>query len=190
MQEKPTNATEAHQRCLHHPKEVLFLRSRLEYTGSSMTNAHHYELSVKWTGNRGDGTKDYRSYDRAHLITAPGKPDLVGSSDPKFRGDPTRWNPEELLLASLSACHMLWYLHLCSEQKIIVMEYVDRPIGEMIVEASGLGRFKEATMRPVIVITDAARIADAEKLHAEAHKKCFIANSVNFPVKVESSIKT
>lgn len=154
-----------------------------------MANAFHYELAVTWTGNTGQGTKDYRSYERSHVVTAPGKPDLVGSSDPKFKGDPKRWNPEELLLASLSACHMLWYLHLCSEQKIIVTEYIDRPTGEMIVEPTGSGRFKEATMRPSIVITDAARIADAEKLHHEAHKKCFIANSVNFPVKVESSIR-
>lgn len=153
-----------------------------------MANELHYEITVTWTGNTGQGTRDYRSYERAHTVTGPGKPDLVGSSDPKFRGDAKRWNPEELLLASLSACHMLWYLHLCAESKIVVTEYVDRPTGEMVIEASGLGRFKEATMRPSITITDSSRIADAEKLHEEAHKKCFIANSVNFPVKAEPVI--
>src|SRR5579872_7075602 len=107
---------------------------------------HLYRISMKWTGNTGQGTKDYRSYERSHVISSQGKPDLLGSSDPLFRGDATKYNPEELLLAALSACHMLWYLHLCSEKKITVVEYIDQPTALMIIETSGSGRFKEATM--------------------------------------------
>lgn len=153
-----------------------------------MANEHTYKITLKWTGNSGSGTKDYRSYERSHLVLSEGKPDLSCSSDPAFKGDPTKWNPEELLLSSLSSCHMLWYLHLCSVNKIVVTEYVDRPVGVMTVDASGDGRYKEAILNPSIVITDAARIPDAVKLHHEAHKKCFIANSINFPVQIVPTI--
>lgn len=149
---------------------------------------HRYQISVKWTGNTGQGTKDYRGYERSHLISCPGKPDLLGTSDPKFRGDPTKYNPEELLLASLSACHMLWYLHLCSDSKIVVIEYVDNPTAVMVVEPSGSGRFKEATLQPSIILAN-DKVVEAERLHEEAHKKCFIANSVNFPIILKPNIQ-
>jgi organic hydroperoxide reductase OsmC/OhrA len=150
---------------------------------------HLYQITVQWTGNTGEGTKDYRAYTRDHLISSKGKPDLLGSSDPMFRGDATRYNPEELLLAALSSCHMLWFLHLCSDRKITVVEYVDQPTAVMLLDATGTGRFTEATLHPSIVITDKARADEAEKLHEIAHKKCFIANSINFPTKIVSSIK-
>lgn len=154
-----------------------------------MQREHSYKIDIKWTGNTGDGTRDVRSYERDHLIQAPGKPDIVCSSDPSFpKGDGTKWNPEELLIASLASCHMLWYLHLCADRKIIVMDYQDRPSGQLVIEA-GEGRFKEIVLNPLVTITDATRIHDAEKLHEQAHHKCFIARSINFPVKLNPRIR-
>lgn len=145
---------------------------------------HKYQITLVWSGNRGEGTKDYRAYDRSYLITAPGKPELLGSSDPMFRGDPKKYNPEELLLASLSSCHMLWYLHLCADHKIVITAYEDQPTAAMVVEPSGSGFFKEAMLNPVITLTDQLQIDLAKSLHEIAHKKCFIANSINFPLKI------
>lgn len=150
-----------------------------------MAKEHLYEVKLEWTGNKGEGTKDYRSYERSYSITGKDKPDLLGSSDPAYRGDPTRWNPEEMLLASLSACHMLWYLHLCSEKKIIVNGYQDNPVAVMVVDGAGTGKISEAILKPTVTLADPSRQADAETLHHPAHEKCFIANSVNFSVKIE-----
>ena len=144
--------------------------------------AHYYETNLKWTGNQGEGTGSYRSYERDHTITIPGKPDILGSSDPAFRGDPSRHNPEELLVASLSACHMLWYLHLCASHKIVVLAYEDRATGEMVENADGSGRFKSVTLHPNITLADPAMKVKAEALHEKANQACFIANSCNFPV--------
>lgn len=155
-----------------------------------MSKEHNYTIAMEWTGNTGQGTKDYRSYERSFAITHEEKPILAGSSDPLFRGDPKKWNPEELLLASLASCHMLWYLHLCSDHKIIVTKYLDRPTAIMMIDSSGKGYFKEATLNPLITITDATRIADAEGLHEEAHHKCFIANSINFPLSILPKFNT
>lgn len=147
-----------------------------------MAKEHGYQINVTWTGNTGVGTQDYRSYERSLVVQAPGKPDLAGSSDPAFRGDVARWNPEELLLASLSACHMLWYLHLCSVNKIVVTEYQDLPTAALQIESSGEGQITGATLQPKITITAADQIELATHLHEEAHKKCFIAKSLKFPV--------
>ena len=149
-----------------------------------MSKSHHYKLSVQWTGNTGKGTSDYRSYERSHRISAENKPPIEASSDPAFRGDASKYNPEELLLASLSGCHMLWFLHLCSDHGIVVMDYKDEPVGTMIETESG-GKFKEAILEPLVTITDRALVEKANALHAEANRLCFIANSVNFPVKHE-----
>lgn len=119
-------------------------------------------------------------------MSAPGKPELFGSSDPAFRGDPTRYNPEELLLASLSSCHMLWFLHLCAEAGIVVLDYVDNPTGVMEETAEG-GAFKEATLRPIVTVKEGSE-ALINELHQKANKKCFIANSVNFPVKHKATM--
>ncbi|HTH82260.1 MAG TPA: OsmC family protein [Mucilaginibacter sp.] len=143
---------------------------------------HHYKATVKWTGNLGTGTRSYRAFDRNHEISVEGKPTIPGSSDPSFRGDPARYNPEELLVISLSTCHMLWYLHLCSEARVVVVEYTDNATGTMIETADGGGHFSEVTLYPQVMVSDASMIDKANSLHRDAHKKCFIANSCNFPV--------
>ncbi len=150
---------------------------------------HHYTVKVTWTGNRGAGTSGYREYDRDHVISAEGKPDIVGSSDPAFRGDPKRWNPEELLLASISACHKLWYLHFCAVSGVVVSDYVDEPEATMVLKKDGAGNFTEAVLKPVVTLAKGDP-QTAQELHAEAHDKCFIAASVNFPIRVELTIKT
>ncbi len=150
---------------------------------------HHYTVKVTWTGNRGAGTSGYREYDRDHVISAEGKPDIVGSSDPAFRGDPKRWNPEELLLASISACHKLWYLHFCAVSGVVVSDYVDEPEATMVLKKDGAGNFAEAVLKPVVTLAKGDP-QTAQELHAEAHDKCFIAASVNFPIRVEPTIKT
>jgi organic hydroperoxide reductase OsmC/OhrA len=153
-----------------------------------MTRQHHYDLQVVWTGNLGQGTSGYRAYSRDHEITAPGRTPLPGSSDPAFRGDPGRYSPEDLLVASLSACHMLWYLHLCADSGIVVEEYVDAATGVMVESADGGGRFKEVVLRPTVVVRAGADRDLAVGLHERAHALCFIANSVNFDVRCEPAL--
>lgn len=155
----------------------------------SRERSHRYQTRVEWTGNLGRGTADYRAYSRDHVVSAPGRPPLAGSSDPAFRGDAARWNPEDLLLASLSSCHMLWYLHLCSAAGIVVQAYRDEAEGTMVEDEGGGGRFTAATLRPVATLAPGADAARALALHEEAHRLCFIANSVNFPVALEPRIE-
>jgi organic hydroperoxide reductase OsmC/OhrA len=143
---------------------------------------HTYIVHVTWTGNQGTGTSSARAYSRAHLIEAPGKPAIEGSSDPAFRGDPARWNPEELLLASLAACHKLWYLGLCAESGLIVTEYEDHAEAVMEEQPDGAGQFVSATLRPQVTLAPGSNTALANALHQKAHAMCFIARSVNFPV--------
>ena len=150
---------------------------------------HSYAVTVEWTGNTGSGTSGYRTYERAHTILAEGKPAIPGSSDPSFRGDPARYNPEDLLVGSLSACHMLWYLHLCSVGGIVVTGYLDRAEGVMVEDASGGGRFVSVTLRPEVTLAAGTDEAAALAAHHEAHEKCFVANSVNFPVAIEPVIR-
>ena len=149
---------------------------------------HHYEVRVDWTGNDGDGTKSYKSYRRDHSIQSAGKPEISGSSDPSFRGDPARYNPEELLVASLSACHMLWYLHLCAVNDVIVREYRDAAFGVMEENQDGSGEFVQVVLKPVVKISVDSDRAKALALHHEAHGLCFIARSVKFPVEVVPEI--
>lgn len=150
--------------------------------------SHNYEIRVDWTGNDGQGTSTYRSYRRDHTLTAPGKPPLLASSDPAFRGDGTRYNPEDLLVGSLSACHMLWYLHLCSANQIVVVEYQDNATGEMKEDDKGSARFVQVLLRPKVTIAAGGDREKARELHQEAHRLCFIAKSVNFPVEAEPEI--
>jgi organic hydroperoxide reductase OsmC/OhrA len=148
-----------------------------------MAKEHHYEITTTWTGNLGSGTSHSRDYARDHEITAPFKVSAVlGSSDPAFRGNPSRYNPEELLVACLSSCHMLWFLHLCAEAGIVVTSYSDAATGTMAEHADGGGEFTRVTLHPHAVITDPRRIAETTDLHAKAHHLCFIARSMNFPV--------
>jgi organic hydroperoxide reductase OsmC/OhrA len=148
---------------------------------------HRYSVTVTWTGNTGTGTSTYRSYERAHEISAEGKAVIAASSDAAFRGDRTRWNPEELLVAALSSCHQLAYLHLCAVAGIVVVDYVDHAEGWMEETPDGAGQFTRVMLRPKVTIS-AGNPAKAKELHHEAHEKCFIARSVNFPVECEAEI--
>jgi len=155
-----------------------------------MTTAlHSYATDLVWTGNRGEGTSGYRAYDRAHEISVAGKPVIPGSSDPHFRGDATRYNPEELLVASLSACHMLWFLHLCADAGIRVERYTDSATGAMQETADGGGHFTEVVLRPAVRIAGDVEHARIDALHERAHELCFIAQSVNFPVRCEATLE-
>lgn len=151
---------------------------------------HTYQLQIEWTGNDGPGTANYRSYRRDHTISVGGKPPIAASSDPAFRGDPARYNPEELLVAALSSCHMLAYLHLCAVNKISVVEYRDSPSGLMRENADGSGEFVKVQLRPTVVVTPESDTAVAQRLHEQAHHLCFIARSVNFPVTTEPHTST
>ncbi|MBP0614854.1 OsmC family protein [Jiella mangrovi] len=149
---------------------------------------HRYAVRLEWTGNEGEGTTNYRAYSRDHVLSADGKAAIEGSADPAFRGDPARWNPEEMLLASLSACHQLWYLHLCAVAGVVVTGYADAAEGEMQEAPDGGGAFVRAVLRPKVTIAAGSDAAKAKALHHGAHEKCFVARSVNFPVLCEPEI--
>jgi len=149
---------------------------------------HTYRLQLHWDGSFKESTASYTSYTRNHTIKAEGKPNLLGSSDPHFRGDIERYNPEELFLSSISSCHMLWYLHLCTDQKILVTSYTDQPEGKMETEGDGSGRFSKVVLRPEIIISSKSNLQKAHALHEQAHKMCFIANSCNFPITCKPKI--
>ncbi|MFY0652213.1 MAG: OsmC family protein [Cyclobacteriaceae bacterium] len=153
-----------------------------------MKREKRYTIEMKWTGNLGMGTESYTAYTRNHEIKKNGGLTIPGSSDPAFRGDRERYNPEELLLSTLSSCHMLMYLHFCALNKITVIEYIDKPEGTMQEDERGSGRFITATLNPAIKILEADKVDKAVELHHQAHEYCFIANSVNFPVNVEPNI--
>jgi|SRR6516225_8435004 organic hydroperoxide reductase OsmC/OhrA len=150
-----------------------------------MHKQHQYEIDLNWTGNTGEGTKTYRSYQRNHEISAKGKPVIHCSSDPVFRGDPSRYNPEDMLVASLSACHLLTYLHLCADNGVVVEKYIDKASGTMEEVGRG-GHFTEVILRPMVTVADSSMIEKANELHHEANKYCFIASSINFPVRHEA----
>jgi organic hydroperoxide reductase OsmC/OhrA len=150
-----------------------------------MATEHNYSLNTLWTGNKGQGTTSPKDYERSHTISISNKPDMACSSDTPFRGDNTRHNPEDFLLASLSSCHMLWYLHICADAGIIVTAYTDNATGKMVETQGGGGHFTEVTLHPVVTVTHTSMIDKANELHEKANEKCFIANSVNFPVKHE-----
>jgi organic hydroperoxide reductase OsmC/OhrA len=153
-----------------------------------MARIHSYRLSVTWTGNQGTGTSGYRAYRRDHDVAAEGRPVIAASSDPVFRGDPARWNPELQLVAALSECHMLAYLHVCTVAGVIVTSYTDEPDGTMTETDDGGGHFTEVVLRPRVTVASADMIQAATSLHREAHEKCFIASSVNFPVRHEPAV--
>ncbi|MBI3542720.1 MAG: OsmC family protein [Deltaproteobacteria bacterium] len=151
---------------------------------------HRFEA---WTGNKGTGTSGYAAYSRDHVIRVPGKPELRASSAPAFRGDGSLHNPEDLLVASLSTCHMLWFLHVASDAGLIVTGYVDSASGTMVVESGGAGQFASVVLRPRVTVAGGSAGgpdvgAHVAELHHKAHEKCFIARSVNFPVTIEGSV--
>lgn len=149
---------------------------------------HEYDVQVTWTGNHGTGTSAYTAYGREHEVEAARAPTILGSADPAFRGDPTRWNPEQLQVAALSQCHMLWYLNLAAEAGVIVTAYEDRAHGVMAQERTGGGQFESVTLRPRVTISADSDPEVAEQTHAKVPKVCFIARSVNFPVHHEPVI--
>jgi len=149
---------------------------------------HNYDVTVTWTGNRGSGTSGHRAYARDHEVTAAGPAPISASSDPAFRGDPGRWNPELELTAAISQCHMLWYLHLCAVAGVTVTGYADDARGTMAETEDGGGHFTEVVLRPRITVADASMLEVAASLHKEANAKCFIANSVNFTIRHEPFI--
>lgn len=149
---------------------------------------HRYALTTTWTGDLGTGTSGYRDYRRDVTIAVDGKPDLLASSDKPFRGDPSRWNPEDLLLASLSECHLLSYLHACVTAGVVVVGYRDEATGMMRENGRGGGAFVEVMLHPEVVVADESMIEAAQQAHAQAREWCFIANSVNFPVRHEATV--
>ncbi|MEO6838647.1 MAG: OsmC family protein [Ginsengibacter sp.] len=155
-----------------------------------MHEQHNYNLTIKWTGNKGTGTSNYKAFDRSYSIFINNKTQILGSSDPAFLGDKTKHNPEELLVASLSSCHMLWYLHLCAEAKVVVVNYMDNATGTMSETTNGGGHFTEVTLNPIVTVTEHSMVEKAKELHKKANELCFIANSVNFPVRHNATIET
>ncbi len=147
-----------------------------------MSEQHNYKLTIKWTGNKGSGTSGYKEYERSHSILVNDKVEIVGSSDPAFRGDKTKHNPEELLIASISSCHMLSYLHLCAVAGVVVTDYIDNATGIMMETTNGGGKFTEVILHPAVTIQDILMKEKANELHKKANELCFIANSLNFPV--------
>ncbi len=138
-----------------------------------MKGQHNYSLQLKWTGNKGTGTSNYRAYERSYTIFVENKADLLGSSDPAFRGDRTKHNPEEFLVASLSSCHMLSYLHLCAEAGVVVTDYADNAIGIMMETSNGGGHFTEVTLNPIVIVTEFSMIEKANELHKKANEMCY-----------------
>ena len=172
-----------------------------------MTATHTYTVDVTWTGAGPTGTTSYTAYSRTHEVATAGRPVLLGSADPEFRGDPARYSPEQLFVASLSQCHMLWFLHLAARDGVVVTGYQDEAVGTMRVESAGAGQFINVVLRPHVTVripapagsptsapagSPASSPADAPvtdarlaAVHELAHEHCFVSRSVNFPVLVE-----
>ncbi|MDO4230889.1 MAG: OsmC family protein [Lautropia sp.] len=151
---------------------------------------HRYQSTVEWTGNRGSGTSSYTAYSRDFIATIPGKPVLPGSADPAFRGNASRWNPEDMLLAATSACHKLWYLHLCAVNRITVLSYTDHAEATMDEgDAQHAGRFVSITLHPHVQISADSDADKARALHHDAHAACFIANSLQVPIHCHPTIE-
>ena len=153
-----------------------------------MPKEHIYKAKTDWTGNLGTGTSEYRAYSRAHEVSGAGKNVILASADPVYRGEASRYNPEELVVAAISGCHMLWYLHLCADAGVVVVDYTDEASGTLIESDDGNGKFSEVTINPRVKITSESDAELAKSLHQKAHEFCFIANSMNFPVKFEPEI--
>lgn len=149
---------------------------------------HHYRAEIEWTGNRGRGTDSYTGYGRDHVIRIPGRPEIAGSADAAFRGDGSRVNPEDMLLAAVSACHMLTYLHRAMDAGVVVTAYLDRAEGVLEQQPTGGGRFREVVLRPTVTISRDSSAEAARQAHVPAHHACFVANSVNFPIRCEPEI--
>ena len=154
-----------------------------------MPKEHIYKANINWTGNLGTGTSAYTAYSRRHEISGyGGKDSIQGSAAPIYRGDASLYNPEELVVAAIAGCHMLWYLHLCADAGVVVVDYQDEARGTLTETDDGNGKFTEVTITPRVTITSESNAELAKTLHHKAHEFCFIANSMNFPVKFEPTI--
>jgi organic hydroperoxide reductase OsmC/OhrA len=154
-----------------------------------MAHEHNYKLTAVWTGNKGEGTKNVRTYDRSHTVTIQGKPELLLTTDNPAVGDQSKLNPEDLLVTAVSSCHMLSYLYVCALEGIVITEYTDHATGIMIEHTNGGGSFKEITLNPIVNVADEGMVEKAIALHHKAHEICFIANSLNFEIKCNPKIK-
>ncbi|MGB5244060.1 MAG: OsmC family protein [Lutimonas sp.] len=149
---------------------------------------HQYHIRIEWSGNKGCGTSLYKAYGRDFHLSAKNKGQIIlGSSDPAFLGDSNRYNPEEMLVAAISSCHMLWYLHLCASHKIVVTAYIDEAEGFMQENKDGSGSFSKVILKPKITLSKGSDQIEAEKLHEKANQMCFIANSCNFSILHQAS---
>lgn len=155
-----------------------------------MSGNHHYNIDLEWTGNKGEGTSSYRAYSRDYSVSVDGKPTILGSSDPAFLGNPARYNPEDMFLASVASCHMLWFLHLASAAGIVVISYVDKASGVMNTNPDGSGEFTSVTLSPTLMITDASRLEETRALHDKVGGLCFIARSINVPIHHDVTVHT
>ncbi|MGZ8709499.1 MAG: OsmC family protein [Thermoanaerobaculia bacterium] len=153
-----------------------------------MSKSHEYKAALVWTGNRGEGTTTYQAYGREYRVTIKGKPELTGSANAMFRGDPGRHDPEDLFLTAISSCHMLSYLALCARRGINVIAYEDDARGTLVLDGDG-GRFSEVTLRPKVTISS-GDLERAKELHHRAHEECFIANSCSVPIRCEATVVT
>ena len=158
-------------------------------TPSGRKNAHDYKARLIWDGNLGTGTTSYQGYGRKYRLQIDGKPDIIGSADPMFRGDANAYNPEDLFVAALSSCHLLSYLALCARSKINVVAYEDQAIGTLLLKPDGGGIFESVTLRPVVTLGPGSDEKRALELHEQAHDLCFIAASVKIPVLHEPQIR-
>ena len=154
---------------------------------TSMSSAHDFTARIRWTGNTGDGTRHYKAYTRDWALATPGKPEIACTNDPRLGGLPNLYNAEDMLIAALSSCHMLWFLHLASDAGLIVHSYVDEPLGHGTSLPDGTGRFTAATLRPRIGMAAGSDPKLADEVHGRIHAHCFIARSVNFPVTIKAS---
>lgn len=152
-------------------------------------DTHAYHLELEWRGNHGQGTNTYEGYSREHILRIAGKPDLIATADPLFRGDAAQHNPEDLLLAALSGCHLLTYLALCARARINVFSYRDKAEGTLLLTEDGGGHFTEVVLRPEVIVAEECMLEKAQHFHGEVHKYCFIARSVNFPVRCEAVVR-
>lgn len=149
---------------------------------------HSYAVDVEWAGNQGWGTASFTGYKRDHVTSAAGKPDILGSSDPAFQGDPTRWNPEGSLVSSSATCHKMWYLHLCYDAGIVVSAYIDRVTGQMFEKSDDSGQFNWGHLAPTVTRAAGGNAALAKELHGRVGRLCFSARSVLFPIKHSATI--
>jgi organic hydroperoxide reductase OsmC/OhrA len=147
--------------------------------------SNKFNVGLTWLSQNKNFT--YNEYSREYTIHAEGKPELIGTAAPEYKGSHEHYNPEDMLIASLSACHMLSYLALAANSKIQVLSYQDQAEGSLIKDGMSM-KFNEVILKPHVVISQDSDQEKALSLHDKAHHICFIANSVNFSVLIQPQI--